>query len=89
MIDPVLANACGFTGMACIIAAYGYQTASKRPNAFVQHGVNLLGAMLLMVSLLVFTNPASLVLEGFWASIAIFGLARAWRQRRASHIPAE
>jgi hypothetical protein len=89
MIDPTLANACGFAGMACIIGAYGYQTGSKRPNAFIQHGVNLLGAMLLTVSLLVFTNPASLVLEGFWASIAIFGLVRAWRNRRAPRDPAE
>jgi len=89
MIDPLFANACGFTGMACIIAAYGYQTASKRLNAFIQHGVNLLGAISLTVSLLVFTNPASLVLEGFWALIAIFGLARAWRDRRTASSPAE
>lgn len=83
MIDPTFANACGFAGMACIIGAYGYQTASKSPNPFIQHGVNLIGAALLTVSLLVFTNLASLVLEGFWASIAIFGLVRAWRTRRA------
>jgi hypothetical protein len=89
MIDPTLANACGFAGMACIIGAYGDQTVSKRPNPFVQHGMNLLGAMLLTVSLLVFTNLASLVLEGFWAAIAIFGLARAWRTRGASRTPAE
>lgn len=88
MIDPTLANVCGFAGMACIIGAYAYQTGSKRPNAFVQHGTNLLGAMLLTVSLLVFTNLASLVLEGFWAAIAIFGLVRAWRERRASRTSA-
>jgi len=28
-------------------------------------------------------NPASLVLEFFWASIAIWGLAKAWRERSA------
>jgi len=84
MIDPTFANACGFAGMSCIIGAYAYQTASKRPNPFIQHGTNLLGAMLLTVSLLVFTNLASLVLEGFWAAIAIFGLVRAWRSRGTS-----
>lgn len=84
MLDPQTANLIGFAGMACIIGAYAYQTASKRTNPFIQHGVNLLGAALLTVSLLVFTNLASLVLEGFWAAIAIFGLWRAWRAHRAT-----
>ena len=85
MIDPVLANYVGFAGMACIIGAYGYQTTSADANPFVQHGVNLLGAMLLTVSLLVYTNLASLVLEFFWAAIAITGLVRAWRARKRRH----
>ncbi|AKM06720.1 Putative permease [Pelagerythrobacter marensis] len=79
---PELANYIGFAGMACIIAAYAYQTARDAPNPFVQHGTNLLGAALLTVSLLVYTNLASLVLEGFWAAIAIYGLVRAVRARR-------
>jgi len=45
-------------------------------------GTNLAGASLLTLSLLVHTNPASLVLEGFWAAIAIGGLAKAVRNRR-------
>lgn len=74
----------GFAGMACIIGAYGYQTFRAQPDPFIQHGTNLLGAALLTVSLLVHTNPASLVLEAFWAAIAIFGLTRAALQRRAA-----
>jgi len=72
----------GFAGMACIIAAYGYQTAREHPNPFIQHSTNLLGAALLTISLLVPINLASLVLEFFWASIAIYGLVKAWRTRR-------
>lgn len=75
-------DAIGFAGMACIIFAYGYATQVEQPNPFIQHGVNLLGAMLLTVSLLVNTNLASLVLEGFWAAIAIWGLAKAIKARR-------
>ena len=75
------ANYFGFVGMACIIFAYAYMTGKRDPNPFVQHGVNLLAAALLTVSLLVNTNPASLVLEFFWAAIAIWGLAKALRQR--------
>lgn len=72
----------GFLGMACIIAAYAYMTAKADPNPFVLHGTNLAGAALLTVSLLVHTNLPSLVLEGFWAAIAIYGLVKAIRARR-------
>lgn len=73
------ASVIGLCGTACIIGAYAYLTLAKATNPFLLHGINLLGAALLTVSLLVHTNWASLVLEGFWASIAIFGLVRAWR----------
>jgi hypothetical protein len=81
-MTETLANLIGLAGTACIIFAYGYSTASAAPNPFVQHGVNLLGAAFLTVSLLVNLNLASLVLEFFWAAIALWGLAKAWRQRR-------
>lgn len=72
----------GFAGMACIIGAYAYLTWCEAPNPFVLHGTNLAGAALLTVSLLVHTNWPSLVLEGFWAAIALFGLAKATMARR-------
>lgn len=80
-ISHTTANLVGFAGMACIIFAYAYMTGKARPDPFVQHGVNLVGAALLTVSLLVNTNPPSLVLEGFWAAIAIWGLVKAVRAR--------
>ena len=78
-----VANIFGFAGMACIIFAYWYVTANEKPNPFLQHGVNLAGAALLTVSLLVHMNLASLVLEFFWAAIAVWGLAKAIRARNA------
>ena len=74
----------GFVGMGCIIAAYAYLTWQAAPNPFVLHGTNLLGAALLTVSLAYHTNWPSLVLEGFWAAIAIYGLAKAIRTRAAA-----
>ncbi|MFA6218295.1 MAG: permease [Erythrobacter sp.] len=71
----------GFAGMACIIGAYAYMTAKAEPNPYVLHGTNLAGAAFLTVSLLVHTNLPSLVLEGFWAAIALWGLAKALRSR--------
>jgi len=73
----------GFGGTACIIGAYAYLTLSEQANPFILHGTNLVGAALLTVSLIVHTNWPSLVLEGFWATIAITGLAKAGQARRA------
>lgn len=81
-LDPLVANYIGFAGTFCIIAAYAYLTFVDAPNPFMLHGTNLTGAALLTVSLLVHTNMASLVLEGFWAAIACFGLIKAARLRR-------
>lgn len=76
------ASAVGFVGTACIIAAYAYLTWAETPNPFILHGTNLAGAALLTISLLVHTNLPSLVLEGFWAAIAITGLVKAARMRK-------
>ena len=76
------ASMVGFAGTACIIGAYAYLTYKDEPNPFILHGTNLTGAALLTVSLLVHTNWPSLVLEGFWAAIAIWGLAKALKSRR-------
>jgi hypothetical protein len=75
------AHVAGFAGTACIVFAYWYITSRERPDPFIQHGVNLAGAALLTLSLLVHMNLASLVLEGFWAAIAIWGLVKAARSR--------
>ncbi|TRD12413.1 permease [Erythrobacter insulae] len=72
----------GFIGTACIIGAYAYLTYVEQPNPFILHSTNLMGAALLTVSLIVHTNWPSLVLEGFWAAIAIFGLRKALRASR-------
>lgn len=76
------ASMTGFVGTACIIGAYAYLTWKDDPNPLILHGTNLAGAGLLTISLLVHTNWPSLVLEGFWAAIAVWGLAKALRARR-------
>jgi len=75
-------SAIGFVGTACIIGAYFYLTAVEKPNPFILHGTNLAGAALLTVSLIVHTNLPSLVLEGFWAAIALWGLSKALLKKR-------
>lgn len=82
MIALDWASLVGFIGTACIIGAYAYLTWQDEPNPFILHGTNLTGAALLTISLMVHTNWPSLVLEGFWALIAIFGIAKALKARR-------
>ena len=84
MINLDWASMVGFIGTACIIGAYAYLTYKEEPNPFILHGTNLTGAALLTVSLVVHTNWPSLVLEGFWAAIAVWGLAKALKARRKS-----
>ena len=83
-MTPDIYMLAGFAGMACIIAAYAYLTFKAEPNPFVLHGTNLAGAVLLTVSLLVYTNLPSLVMEGFWAAIALYGIGKALRQRNSA-----
>ena len=87
MIHLDIYSMIGFVGTACIIGAYAYLTSSKAPNPYILHGTNLMGAALLTVSLLVHTNWPSLVLEGFWAAIAIWGIAKAIREKKGAQQP--
>jgi peptidoglycan/LPS O-acetylase OafA/YrhL len=76
-VTPDLANYVGFAGMALIVGAYAYVTASKAANPFLLHGLNLIGAALLILSLTVNRNLPSMVLESVWAVVALFGLTKA------------
>ena len=82
MVNLDIYSLIGFLGTACIIGAYAYLTLKDAPNPFVLHGTNLAGAGLLTISLLVHTNWPSLVLEGFWAAIALVGITKAIRTGR-------
>lgn len=81
-MSELAANIAGFAGMFAVVFAYAYQTGKRQPNPFVQHGVNLLGAVLLSISLIKNMNPASFVLELIWGSVAIWGLIKAVRTRK-------
>ena len=80
-MSPTFANSVGFLGMALIVSAYAYVTVSKAANPFVLHGMNLVGAALLIASLTVNRNLPSLVLESIWLAVALFGLVKALLSR--------
>ena len=81
MIDGFAANVIGLCGSALIVFAYAYNVYARAVNPFVYNGTNLLGALLLTISLMVHFNLASLLLEFVWIIIAVGGLIKAWRAR--------
>ena len=72
-----LANIVGLIGSAIMVVAYGYSNAVKHMNMIFFNLLNLVGAALLISSLLVHFNLASFLLEVVWAMIAAGGLATA------------
>jgi hypothetical protein len=82
-VNGTLADVIGMIGSAMCIAAYAYSNVVHRMNYTIFNLLNLVGALLLITSLTVHFNLASMVLEVVWAGIALFGLARIWLARSA------
>ena len=82
-MSSTLANIIGLLGSACVVAAYAYNVSARSVNALLYNGVNLIGAILLGLSLTVHFNLASMLLEFVWASVAIFGMAKAVKVMKA------
>jgi hypothetical protein len=78
-----LFDAAGLVGVGLILAAYaGAQLGrleTTRPPALL---MNLAGSSLILLSLTRAFNLSAAIVEGAWALIALFGLARAWFRRR-------
>lgn len=70
------ANIVGLIGSALMVVAYAYSNIAKSMNFTLFNLLNLVGSLLLIGSLTVHFNIASMALEVVWALIAILGLAR-------------
>jgi hypothetical protein len=80
-VSTTLANVIGLIGSALFIAAFAYANAVKQLNKVLFNLANLVGAILLLISLSVTFNLASFVLEAVWGAIAAVGLVIAIRNR--------
>lgn len=73
----------GLAGTALVVIAYVMlQTQKLSAASFTFNFVNLLGALLLLVSLLVNFNLASLIIEIFWIAASVLGLYRYYKERQ-------
>ena len=76
--DPY--TVCGIVGAGCFIVGY-FATVQGwlQPDDWRSPAVNLLGAALVLVSLIDEWNLPSVVLECFWGAISVYGLVRCAR----------
>ena len=80
--NETLANAIGLAGSALFIAGFAYANVSKNLNKVLFNLANLVGAVLLLISLSVNFNLAAVVLEVVWGIIAAGGLISALAKRK-------
>jgi hypothetical protein len=84
--DPY--TACGIVGAGCFIVSYfGTLQGWLDPGHWRFPAINLAGALLVLVSLIDAWNLPSVVLECFWGSISVYGLARNLRRSRPESAP--
>jgi hypothetical protein len=84
MVDMFF-NGMGFLGMGLFLLVYAMINLGKwKADEWRTHLPNFLGALSVIVSLIHNWNLPIFILEIFWASISLYGLYRAFRQRKAS-----
>jgi hypothetical protein len=81
VINPLAADIIGLVGSTIFVGAFIYANIATPFNKLMFNALNLIGAILLLISLSVHFNLAAVVLEVAWGVIALFGLVAALRQR--------
>lgn len=82
------ANVIGIVGSIFIVIGFAYANIAKTMNALLFNALNLVGAILLAISLMVNVNLPALMLEIVWAVIAMLGIAKALLARRSKAMAA-
>lgn len=81
------ANVIGMTGTALVVGTYiALQLGRIKSESLAFNVLNLVGAILLLLSLLVHFNLASFVIEVFWIAASLVGLWRYWSHNRRAQI---
>ena len=80
----VWTDALGMLGAAMVMGAYALNQAGRLASADLRFPlVNLVGSVLILVSLLFAFNLPAFVIEIFWIAISVYGIWRAREIRRA------
>lgn len=77
----LLANVIGMTGTALVVGTYFLLQFDRiDAKSFAYNFLNLLGAVLLLLSLMVHFNLASFVIELFWIAASLVGLYKVYKR---------
>lgn len=80
-----IGHAVGLIGMVCVVFAYFAVERDWFNNKDVKfYLINLIGAVLLLISLLINFNLGSFVIEIFWIMISIFGIINNYKVKSTS-----
>jgi len=83
MLSDVAADIVGYLGSAMIILAYFLLQSGKVTSEDIRYPlINLIGAILLMISLTVHTNMPSVVIEIFWIGISVYGIWKILKKKK-------
>ena len=77
----------GLIGSALFVGGFAYANAAVQMDKVLFNLINLIGAVLLLISLSVHFNLAAFVLEVCWGLIALVGLIKALGARRRGDAP--
>jgi hypothetical protein len=81
VISSLIGDIIGISGSVLFIGAFLYANIAQTLNKLLFNALNLIGAVLLLISLSVNFNLAAVVLEVAWGIIALIGLIRALRKQ--------
>lgn len=81
----ILFNTIGTVGVFLILLAYFLITRGKLTGESLKyHLLNLVGASLLLISLMWDWNLPSVIIELCWIAISIYGLTKIYRAKKAN-----
>jgi len=85
-MSHLVATIIGLIGSATFIAAFAYANVSPAMDKRLFNAMNLIGAILLLISLSVDFNLPAVILESAWGLIALIGLIIAIRSHRTPQL---
>ncbi|MGK2910834.1 MAG: CBU_0592 family membrane protein [Sphingobium sp.] len=83
LLSPLAADIIGLIGSGLMVIAYAYSNMTAKMNFLFFNLLNLIGSLMLIASLTVHFNIASMAMEIVWAVIAVFGLIKVLRGAKA------
>lgn len=80
LLSPLAADIVGLIGSGLMVIAYAYSNMVAKMNFLFFNLLNLIGSLMLIASLTVHFNIASMAMEIVWAVIAVLGLIKVLRK---------